>query len=317
MKDETLSRDLSITEYKARYDECAKEILAHRSILSHIITGLLPEFEGVKPEEAVELIDPDPEVGTVDVLPGYMKPKIMGENTESLIPDEGKVTFDVRFSAWTPGGEKVKLIIDLEAQKRKPSYSLASRGIFYLGRMLSMQHGVEFTGDDYDSIKKVYSIWICMAPGRGNEESIISYAMEPRIIMGEPEGFGRYDLIGLYIIGLGKDISDLKDERNLHRFLEVIFSEKLEAKDKQEILEEEYDIIMDKDMEGRLRQMCNLSDLIEERGIERGLAQGMNQGRRDSARDIAVSLLRMGKLSYAEVAKATGLSLEEVVELAR
>ena len=43
----------------------------------------------------------------------------------------------------------------------------------------------------------------------------------------------------------------------------------------------------------------------------------MNQGRRDSARDIAVSLLRMGKLSYAEVAKATGLSLEEVVELAR
>ena len=63
--------------------------------------------------------------------------------------------------------------------------------------------------------------------------------------------------------------------------------------------------------------MCNLSDLIEERGIERGLAQGMNQGRRDSARDIAVSLLRMGKLSYAEVAKATGLSLEEVVELAR
>ena len=180
-----------------------------------------------------------------------------------------------------------------------------------------MQHGVEFIGDDYDSIKKVYSIWICMSPGRGNEESIISYAMEPRAIMGDPEGFGRYDLMGLYIIGLGKDISDLKDERNLHRFLEVIFSEKLEAKDKQEILEEEYDIIMDKDMEGRLRQMCNLSDLIEERGIERGLVQGMNQGRRDSARDIAVSLLRMGKLSYAEVAKATGLSLEEVVELAR
>ena len=65
MKDETLSRDLSITEYKARYDECAKEILAHRSILSHIITGLLPEFEGVRPEEAMGLIDPEPEVGAV------------------------------------------------------------------------------------------------------------------------------------------------------------------------------------------------------------------------------------------------------------
>ena len=55
MKDETLSRDLSITEYKARYDECAKEILAHRSILSHIITGLLPEFEGVRPEGLADM----------------------------------------------------------------------------------------------------------------------------------------------------------------------------------------------------------------------------------------------------------------------
>ena len=151
-----------------------------------------------------------------------------------------------------------------------------------------MQHGVEFIGDDYDSIKKVYSIWICMSPGRGNEESIISYAMEPRIIMGDPEGFGRYDLMGLYIIGLGNELSKEENQSKLHRFLEVIFSEELEAKDKQEILEEEYDIIMDKDMEGRLRQMCNLSDLIEERGIERGLAQGMERGESRMSRLMAV-----------------------------
>ena len=156
-----------------------------------------------------------------------------------------------------------------------------------------------------------------MSPGRGNKESVIRYRLMPEMLEGSSVDYGRYDLMGLYIVGLGKTISEADCGSKLHRLLEVIFSEELEAKDKQEILEEEYDIIMDKDMEGRLRQMCNLSDLIEERGIERGLVQGMSQGRRDSARDIAVSLLRMGKLSYAEVAKATGLSLEEVVELAR
>ena len=28
--------------------------------------------------------------------------------------------------------------------------------------MLSSQKGTEFTGRDYDNIRKVYSIWICM-----------------------------------------------------------------------------------------------------------------------------------------------------------
>ncbi|MGN1084507.1 MAG: hypothetical protein ACI4QX_05860, partial [Lachnospiraceae bacterium] len=40
--------------------------------------------------------------------------------------------------------------------------------------------------------------------------------------------------------------------------------------EKEKILFDEYDIETSKELEGGLRQMCNLSDLVEERGIEKG-----------------------------------------------
>ena len=49
--------------------------------------------------------------------------------------------------------------MNVEAQKDyHPGYDLVTRGIFYVARMISAQMDVEFTADDYDGIKKVYSI---------------------------------------------------------------------------------------------------------------------------------------------------------------
>lgn len=59
--------------------------------------------------------------------------------------------------------ENVGIVIGIEAQKSfYPGYDLVMRGIYYAARMLSSQMGVEFTGENYNQIKKVYSIWICM-----------------------------------------------------------------------------------------------------------------------------------------------------------
>ena len=55
------------------------------------------------------------------------------------------------------------MIINVEAQKDfHPGYAVTSRGVFYGARMISAQKGIEFTGSNYDGIRKVYSIWICM-----------------------------------------------------------------------------------------------------------------------------------------------------------
>ena len=61
------------------------------------------------------------------------------------------------------------LIINVEAQKRLnpkkktgDTYPLLKRAVYYASRLISSQKGTEFTNSDYDKIKKVYTIWICM-----------------------------------------------------------------------------------------------------------------------------------------------------------
>ena len=83
---------------------------------------------------------------------------INGENTESKVPGEGTITYDIRFRAFLPGKNKkteIKLLINVEAQKKfYVKYRIVTRGIFYGARMLSEQLDREFSNSEYDKLKK-------------------------------------------------------------------------------------------------------------------------------------------------------------------
>ena len=125
-----------------------------------------------------ECIDADVQVSEVNVLPGRTNTsgseRIAGESESDSVPGEGELYYDIRFSVYyAHRKQRIKLIINVEAQKEfYPGYSIITRGIFYGARMLSAQKGVEFTGKDYDNIRKVYSIWLCM-----NAPDYIGYAI--------------------------------------------------------------------------------------------------------------------------------------------
>lgn len=56
-----------------------------------------------------------------------------------------------------------QIIINVEAQKDEPSkYDIFNRAVFYVSRLISSQKERDFKNSDYDNIKKVYSIWVCM-----------------------------------------------------------------------------------------------------------------------------------------------------------
>jgi hypothetical protein len=56
-----------------------------------------------------------------------------------------------------------QIIINVEAQKDEPSkYDILNRAVFYVSRLISSQKERDFKNSDYDNIKKVYSIWVCM-----------------------------------------------------------------------------------------------------------------------------------------------------------
>lgn len=277
MQNNRLSRKIDITDKKAEYDENVKWLLSEKIILAYILVYSVREYRGMNPQDAVSLIEGTPQVSEVRVNPGETNStEIIGDNVEDVVPGEGKVYYDIRFRAWAPDrSDLIQLIIDLEAQKKyHPGYNIITRGIFYCARMISAQLGTEFTGDDYDKIKKVYSIWICMDCPNYAENTITEYSMSQNNIVGDfPQDKGRYDLMSVIMVCLPKTIGDVNDSTRLHRLLGALLSSEMTKQEKKTIIEKEYGIPMTESIERRVNIMCNLSEAIEERGIERGEAK--------------------------------------------
>ena len=140
-----------------------------------------------------------------------------------------------------PDGSRTKIIINIEAQqKSNPGYSLLNRGIFYAAQL-----SVEFTNDgsdkkQYDNMKKVYSIWICMDCPEDKKDSIINYSFEPHIIYQGNEKLKVYencDLMNITFIHLSG-----KPDQSHHRLIAMLDTllARMDAETKKGILNEVY-----------------------------------------------------------------------------
>ena len=184
-----LARDIDTENIDIRYDRSVKRVLANAPLLAPITKYTVRELKNYSIPMVEKCIDADSiQVSQVFVEPGLTNRKILNDELESKIPSEGRAIFDIRFTITLPDGSRTKIIINIEAQqKSNPGYSLLNRGIFYAARLISAQLSVEFTNDgsdkeQYDNIKKVYSIWICMDCPEDKKDSIINYSFEPHII---------------------------------------------------------------------------------------------------------------------------------------
>lgn len=145
--------------------------------------------------------------------------------------------------------------------------------------MLSSQLDREFSASDYNGIKKVYSIWICIECPDYAQNTITRYRLAQENVLGNfPEDKARYDLLETIMVCLSDEIAAADNHLELHRLLGVLLSEKLDVSQKKDVLEKEYRIPMTQTMERTAIEMCNLSDLIEEKGMRRGMQQGIEQG---------------------------------------
>lgn len=169
-----LSGVIDVTSEAARYDASVKQVLADKQVLSRILKYSLEEFEDMELEDIMRSMD-EPVVSRLRMEPGQTNlNRIEKQSEEDSVPGEGKIFYDIRFSVYL-GEEMIKFLINVEAQKstnpHKLHYHLDNRIIFYLARMISAQKEVEFTQSNYDDIKAVRSIWICM-DANDDEDSI-------------------------------------------------------------------------------------------------------------------------------------------------
>lgn len=217
--------------------------------------------------------------------------KIRGYNTEDYEPNEGYIRYDIIFYVMTKDG-KSKIIINIEAQKNEPKeYNLLDRAIFYACRMISSQKEREFQNSDYNDLKKIYSIWICM---NRKEACLDHISLKDEKKLGNYDWKGNLDLLNIVLIGLPKEVVKQEKYYELHRLLGTLLSMDMKANDKIEIVKDEYAIKFDEIMREEVDGMCNLSEGILERGIEIGEKRGRQQGIEIGLQTAARQTISMG-----------------------
>lgn len=275
-----MAQGLRTTDDSAGYDAACKRVLSEKAILARIMKACLAEYQDCPVRDIEEkYIEGQPQVSSVPVLPDEEGTMISGLDTEDKSVYEGTVTYDIRFRAIAPSsGEPIGLIVNVEAQnKYYTGYPLTKRGIYYCSRMISSQHGREFTDSHYEKLKKVYSIWICMKPPKNRGNTINRYRLIEEHLAGEAvEPVQNYDLLSMIVLCLGGP--EAEHYEGVIRMLDVLLSRKTSEAEKRKILRDDYDIRMTQTMEQEVSVMCNLSEGIMEEGIAKGMAKGMEQG---------------------------------------
>ena len=259
---------------KAQYDTHVKRLLAQKSILAHILVKTVDEFKGMKPEDVVKYIEGEPSISVVPVEPGLAnmeKPdaagqRIVGLNTENAEINEGLVRFDIIFYVRMKNGLS-QIIVNIEAQKDEPTeYKILNRAIFYVSRLISSQKERDFVNTNYDDIKQVFSIWICM----NMDDNSLSHIHLTKDELLKPCNWkGNLDLLNIVLIGITNEIPEHDEKYEMHRLIGALLSSELKEQEKLDIIEHEYNIPISQEFREDVRIMCNLSTGIEERATER------------------------------------------------
>ena len=259
---------------KAQYDTRVKRLLAQKSILAHILVKTIDEFKGMKPEDVVKYIEGEPSISVVPVEPGLANmektdaagQRIVGLNTENAEINEGLVRFDIIFYVRMKNGLS-QIIVNIEAQKDEPTeYKILNRAIFYVSRLISSQKERDFVNTNYDDIKQVFSIWICM----NMDDNSLSHIHLTKDELLKPCNWkGNLDLLNIVLIGITNEIPEHDEKYEMHRLIGALLSSELKEREKLDIIEHEYNIPTSQEFREDVRIMCNLSTGIEERATEK------------------------------------------------
>ena len=285
---------------KAQYDTRVKRLLAQKSILAHILVKTIDEFKGMKPEDVVKYIEGEPSISVVPVEPGLANmektdaagQRIVGLNTENAEINEGLVRFDIIFYVRMKNGLS-QIIVNIEAQKDEPTeYKILNRAIFYVSRLISSQKERDFVNTNYDDIKQVFSIWICM----NMDDNSLSHIHLTKDEMLKPCNWkGNLDLLNIVLIGITNEIPKHDEKYEMHRLIGALLSSELKEQEKLDIIDHEYNIPISQEFREDVSIMCNLSQGIEDKAI-------------------AKIVMNMYKIGYTpnQIADAVGVSVDEV-----
>ena len=283
------------------YDQYCKMLIGHPYILARIISCFVEEAKHLSLDEIKKLIK------GVRIGDKIVNPHFHLMDKEAFIKDEGLMCYDIYFYIDLPQVDQStkRVYINIEIQnKASPRYHLVTRSIAYSSRMISSQWGREYDSENYDGMPQatkskdgcINQLKIAENHLSGNyEEKIESYDKEEQLMIYLSKGHSpndKYESYDEILMPIG-----------------ALLNNTLNYQEKNEVIKEyglEYE-----EFEERMRDMCNLGEVIELEALEKGTKKGTQKERIRSIKNIMTKL----KMSFKEAIAFLEIPEDEVLEL--
>ena len=272
---EKIAEDIIVAGDALKADNNAKIILSNKYIMAWIIKECIEEFNDLEIIDIISCIEKTEY--RVGMNPGDLR--IYGLSTEDNVPNEGIRYFDILTYLIRNDEKPIKVFLNIEPNGREDGDGTISspRKIFYAIRGVSRQLDREFVGQNYQDIKKFYSIWIILNSPREKENTITTNCIIQNPV--DLKGAKSYDLFEVKTIYLGRE----RCNNNLINMLNTLFSNDLNESEKIRILKNKYGVMISTEEKEVMHNMKGIAYgyLVTgiEQGIEQGKAEGLEQGK--------------------------------------
>ena len=275
-----------IEENRQKLDRYFKKFISRTDVLTNILHGYVDEYKDMDPDE----------------IRRYL-PKVPSESyvrMESIAPgnDSESTRQDALFRIGLPDSdEKIAIYLNIEGQNQFfPPYPLVNRAEAYMSDLIAYQRGREYVKSHYESIKKVYSIWLLFEPPGWLANSIVRYDRTPSVVFGsiDVNRIPKMDLTHIIMVNLGSYHDDLPENLAL---VTALFSAGLDADRRFGTLEDRFKISFDDEERREVEEMLSLYDSFEENHINYGnhrYEEGRIEGRVEGMIELVTNMISKG-----------------------
>ncbi|MBR4899748.1 MAG: hypothetical protein IKZ46_02325 [Victivallales bacterium] len=297
-------------------DNWAKGLFTIKNVIARLVKACLPDFAPF-PEETIanECLD-DFQDKTGQFHSEFAK----GLPPQRPLPNGAQMDCDLLFELHPPNcmiGKLSSQLLNIEVQNDSRQLDRCiGRGMLYASGLYYMEYGAIYTYPRFEDSWPVNSIWVCPTAPLHRQGTLLdfrttvnckpnsAYCLSPQ----------SYDKIRLTFLNVSSD-SGL-GKKDIFGFIWALMTASLSPEDRKRILQEEFNMQMTQPIEETIDKYELFLDLYGRKRYADEMQRNRMEGIAEEREIIALNMLK-DKFHIEVIARITGLSLEDIIQLAQ